>query len=81
MCYLALKAFITCIANDLWGAWNFDKFRGKSPNVMCTINKTRDQIVLTTINTKATVFSSLDGFQIIKDFKLDVRPLRAPKVI
>lgn len=62
----------------MWEAKNFDRFKGKSLNILHKIIKIKGQIALTKTNSTTNTSSFMDDFQIIKAFKLVGRQLHAP---
>ncbi|XP_058776983.1 uncharacterized protein LOC131651335 [Vicia villosa] len=77
---LVLKVTIVYIKWFIWETRNWERFITITPTYKTTIQRIKSLLLLTGNNSKATTSSSMDEFQIIKAFNINIKPSRAQEL-
>lgn len=75
-----VKSAIIFLLNSSWGARNMARFNSGTPSLHFTISKIMSQVAMSGNHSLLPSSSSMHDFKIIKDFKVNIHPPRAPLI-
>jgi len=79
-CKVVIKAAMVNVLSTIWFARNSARFKNKSIHWKSAISSISSNVTFSGNNTKASSNSSMTDFAIIKKFRVNVHPPRAPQI-